>query len=230
MTSDYYIYQKIFLLLLKDKEGTVFSSVFYHQALSGALIADLLLSKHIEIEENKRSKKIRLLNTSPIGDDLLDECLLKLYNAKRITSIQTWVSRFSALKNMKHRAAESLCRAGILNMQEETILLLFKRKVYPEINPVPEKRIMDKLYRAIFTDDDNIEADTIILLALCKSTNILGKIFDRKEIRSRKARINQIVKGEIIGQATMEVIQSVQAAITIAAVMPAIIASTTASS
>ena len=71
-------------------------------------------------------------------------------------------------------------------------------------------------------------AETIILLALCDSSNLLNKIFERKKIRSRKKRIKQIVNGEIIGQATREVIESVQAAIAVAAIMPAIMASTTA--
>ncbi len=62
------------------------------------------------------------------------------------------------------------------------------------------------------------------------SADILGKIFDKKEIKTKKKRIEQIVNGELIGRATKEVIQSVQAAITMAAVMPAIIASTTVSS
>ena len=227
MQTKYFIYQQLLLLLLKDEKGTIFSGVFYQQALAGTFIADLLLTGHIEITEQRKSKRIKLLNASPTGDDLLDECIQKLQNARRPASLQTWVSRFSAIKKMKHRAAEGLCRSGILSMKEDTILLLFKRKIYPEINPVPEQKIMDRLYQAIFTDRDEIEPETIILLAICKSADILGKIFDKKEIKAKKKRIEQIVNGELIGHATHEVIQSVQAAITMAAVMPAIIASTT---
>lgn len=230
MNTKYFIYQQLLLLLLKDEEGTLFSGVFYQQALAGAFMADLLLSKHVEIEEKGRSKRLKLISSTPTGDDLLDECLQKLQKARRPASLQTWISRFASLKNMKHRAAESLCRIGILSMKEDTILLLFKRKVYPEINPVPEKEIMDRLHQTIFTDKVDIEPETIILLAICKSANVLGKIFDRKEIRSRKKRIDQIVNGDLIGHATQEVIQSVQAAIAVAAIMPAIIASTTAGS
>lgn len=230
MNTKYFIYQQLLLLLLKDEEGTLFAGVFYQQALAGAFMADLLLSKHVEIEEKGRSKRLKLISSTPTGDDLLDECLQKLQKARRPGSLQTWISRFASLKNMKHRAAESLCRIGILSMKEDTILLLFKRKIYPEINPIPEKEIMDRLHQTIFTDKTDIEPETIILLAICKSANVLGKIFDKKEIRSRKKRIEQIVNGDLIGHATQEVIQSVQAAIAVAAIMPAIIASTTAGS
>lgn len=230
MNTKYFIYQQLLLLMMKDNEGTIFSGIFYHQALAGAFIADLLLTRHIEIDETKRNKRIKLLNTTPTGDELLDECLGKLQNAKRPASLQTWVSRFSSIKRLKHRAAEGLCRSGILSMKEDTILLLFSRKIYPEINPVPEQNIMTRLQQAIFTDNNDIEAETIVLLALCKSADILGKIFNKKELKTRKKRIEQIVNGELIGKATQEVIQSVQAAIMIATIMPAIIVSTTASS
>ena len=159
---------------------------------------------------------------------LLDECLGRLKKANRPNSLQTWVSRFASIKKLKHRAAEGLCRSGILSMKEDTVLLLFSRKIYPEINPVPEQNIMNRLQQAIFTDSSDIDAQTIVLLALCKSADILGKIFDKKELKTRKKRIEQIVNGELIGKATQEVIQSVQAAIMIAAIMPAIIVSTTA--
>lgn len=225
-----YIYQQLMLLLLKDEEGTILSGVFYQQALAGAFIADLLLSRHIEIVTERRAKYINLLSSTPMGDDLLDECIDRIQSAKRRANLRTWISRFSSLKHLKHRAAASLCRRGILRMEEDTILLLFKRKIYPEINPIPEKEIINRLEAAIFTDTNDITAETVVLLAICDSADILKKLFDKKKLKAKKERIKQIVNGEIIGQATREVIESVQAAIMVAAIMPTIIVSTTASS
>jgi hypothetical protein len=221
------MYQQLLLLLLKDSKGTIFSGVFYHQALSGAFIADLLLLQHIEIITKGKKKYINLINPSPPGDELLDECIERLKNARRRGTVQTWVSRFSSIKQLRHRAAAGLCRNGVLQMKEDSVLLLFKRKVYPEINPVPEKEIIARLEQAIFTDTEELSAETVILLALCDSAGILRKIFDKKALKSRKQRIKRIVNGEVIGRATREVIDSVQAAVMVAAIMPAIIASTT---
>ena len=33
---------------------------------------------------------------------------------------------------------EALCRRGILRMDEGKVLLLFKRKIYPELDPAPD--------------------------------------------------------------------------------------------
>ena len=228
MTHNLYVYQQLLLLLLKDKEGTIFSGVFYQQALAGALTADLMLSRHIDITKNRRSRMVNLISDTPTGDEILDECISKIKTAKRTASIQTWISRLSSLKRLKHRAALKLCQLGILQIEEDKILLIFKRNIYPEINHEPESEIINNLNQAIFTDEDNIDPKTLVLLAICHGVNVLPHLFDKKALKSRKDRIRKIADGEVSGLATKEVIQSVQAAIMIAAVMPAIIASTTA--
>ncbi len=43
-----YLHEKIMLLALRDKEGTVNFGVNYSFAIGGAILAELLLSKHIE--------------------------------------------------------------------------------------------------------------------------------------------------------------------------------------
>jgi len=230
MQNSLYLYQQLFLLLLKDKEGTIFSGVFYQQALAGAFVADLLLSEHINLIHQKRSKLVEIINTTPLGDNLLDECLDKINNAKRRASLQTWVSRLSSLKKLKHRSAEILCQRGILQMEEGSVLLIFKRKIYPEINPIPEREVIGKLHEAIFTDRQDIDPETVVLLALCQGVDILRNIFDKKELKKRKKRIEQVINGEVIGKATKEVIDAVQTAVIVAAVMPAIIAPTIAAS
>ena len=53
---------------------------------------------------------------------------------------------------------------------------------------------------------------------------------DKKELKSRKQRIEQIVNGELAGKAAKEAIEAMQAAVMVAAIMPAIISSTVTSS
>ena len=227
MDLNLHVYQQLLLLLLKDKEGTVFSGIFYQQALAGAMIADLLLSRHIDITKIRRSRLINLINSNQTGDDLLDECISKIKNAKRPATIQTWISRFSSLKSLKNRAAISLVRKGILHMDEDKVLFIFRRKIYPETDHEPEREIIGNLQQAIFSDEDKLDPRTLVLLALCHSASVLRYLFDKNDLKSRKKRIEKIAAGEVTGLATKEVIQAVQTAIMIAAIMPAIIASTT---
>ena len=52
--------------------------------------------------------------------------------------MQTWVSRLTSIKHLKHIVAEELCRQGILRAEQAKVLLLFRRRVYPELDPRPE--------------------------------------------------------------------------------------------
>ena len=49
-------------------------------------------------------------------------------------------------------------------------------------------------------------------------------VFDKKKLKGRKARIKQIVDGEITGKAATEAIQAMQAAVMVACIMPTLIA------
>ena len=143
MQSTLFLHEEILLLALKDEEGTIASGgTMYQYAIGAALLAELLLSKRIEVEQTGKKKLVNLVSTNPLGEPLIDECLEKVANAKRRAVLQTWVSRFSSIKNLKHRVAQQLCRCGILRADEDKVLLLFTRKIYPEINPGPERELI----------------------------------------------------------------------------------------
>ena len=153
----------------------------------------------------------------------MDESLDKIRNSKKRARIETWVNRFANLKNIKHRAAEKLCWRGILKADEDSVLLLFKRKIYPEVNPVPEAKLIERLQHAIISNTEDIDSRTVILLSIVKSTGLLNVLLSKEELKVHKERIDQIVNGEITGKATKEAIESMQAAVMIACIMPTII-------
>ena len=221
-----FLHEEIMLLALKDEEGTIASGAMYNYAVGGAIIAELLLSQRIAVDQSKRKKLVSVINPEQLNDSLIDEWLIKINSAKRRKTLQDWVSRIANTKNLKHRVATQLCKRGILKMDEGKILLLFSRRIYPEINPIPEQKIITRLKNIIFTDTDDVDARTVVLMSLAKSANILPFIFGKKEIKQRKKRIEQIVNGEIAGKATKEAIDAMQAAVMIACIMPAMMMTT----
>jgi len=226
MQNTLFLHEEILLLALRDEEGTIASGTLYQYAIGAALLAELLLSKRIEVEQSGKRKLVNLVSPSPLGEPLIDQCLEKVISAKRRAVLQTWVSRFAGVKNLKHRVARQLCRRGILRADEDKVLLIFTRKIYPEVNPEPEKELIERLRRAIFTDTRDINPRTVVLLSLANSTGLLKVVFDKKNLKGRKARIKQIVNGEITGKAATEAIQAMQAAVMVACIMPTIMAST----
>ena len=226
MQNKLFLHEEILLLALRDEEGTIASGTMYQYAIGAALLAELLLSKRIEVEQPGKRKLVNLVSSTLLGQPLIDECLEKVSSAKRRAVLQTWVSRFAGIKNLKHRVAQQLCRRGILRADEDKVLLLFTRKIYPEINPVPERELIRRLEHAIFTDTRDIDPRTVVLLSLASSTGLLKIAFDKKKLKGRKARIKQIVDGEIAGKAATEAIQAMQAAVMVAVIMPTMMATT----
>ncbi|MFB0553613.1 MAG: GPP34 family phosphoprotein [Phycisphaerae bacterium] len=224
--TNLFLHEEIMLLALRDEKGTIASGTMYQYAIGAAVLAELLLNKRIAVGEPRRKKLVDLISSQPIGEPLIDQCLEKICNAKRRASLQTWVSRFAGVKNLKHRVARQLCDRGILRAAEDTILLLFARKIYPEINPEPERKLIERLRQAIFTDSRDVDPRTIVLVSLANSTGLLKVVFNKKELKGRKARIKEISDGEITGKAAKEAIEAMQAAIMVCCIMPAVITTT----
>jgi len=223
-----HLHEEIMLLVLRDREGTLVSGTMYSYAIGGAVLAELLIEKRIDIEAVKKKNYARVLSPAPTGDPLIDEGLAKLAAAKKRAQLQTWVAKFAQTKNLKHRVAEQLARRGTLRIDEDKVLGIFTRKIYPEVDPRPERELIERLRKAIFSDIGEVDPRTAVLLSLAKSADLLKLVFDKKQLKGRKARIEQVVNGEMTGKATQEAIQAMQAAVMVACIMPAIIASSTA--
>ncbi len=219
-----HIYEKILLLALSDKKGTILFGVNYQHAIAGAILAELLLKKKIEIEKDGKRKFVKLVDRKLMRNQLLDECIGKLVKAKRRGRPQTWVQRFANISKLKHKAAQSLCRKHIIKMEEDKVLFIFNRKIYPEIDPKPEKQLLEKMSDAIFGNTKEIDPETVILISICKATGILRQLFDKKKLKEQKQRIKDISSGNLVGEATKDAVEAMQAAIMVAAIIPAVTA------
>ena len=226
MQNALFLHEEIMLLALRDEQGTIASGTMYQYAIGAAVLAELLLNRRIAVEQSRRRKLANLVSPEPLGEPLIDQCLEKISRAKRRASLQTWVSRFAGVKNLKHRVAQQLCRRGVLRAAEDKVMLIFTRKIYPEVNPEPERKLIERLRQAIFTDSRNIDPRTVVLVSLANSTGLLKVVFDKKKLKGRKARIEEIINGEITGKAAKEAIQAMQAAVMVAVIIPVITTTT----
>ena len=213
--------EEILLLALHDEKGTTGIESMYQYAIGGAILAELLMQKRVCLDSSKK-KTVHLVNAKPLGDPLLDESLRKLTDARKPAAAQTWVSRFAGVKSLKHRLAEGLCDRGILRADRDKIMLLFSRRIYPEIDPQPERALVERLREAVFTESNHLAPRTVVLVALADSAGLLNNVFDKKVLKGRKDRINRIVEGEVMAEATKAAIEAVQAAVMVAVIIPSI--------
>jgi hypothetical protein len=221
-----FLHEEILLLALRDREGTPEFGAWYQQAMAGAILAELLLRERVEVEEAKK-KLVHVKSTEPLGDPIVDECLEHIRDAAKPRTAQDWVGRIAGMRDLKERVARGLCDRGILRMDEKHVLLIFSRKVYPEIDHAPEREIIDRLRAAIFDDSAPIDARTMVLVSVAHTTGILPAAFEKKELAAQKTRLEQIRSGDVAASATAGAVDAALAAVMVAmmaaVIVPAVI-------
>lgn len=223
--TDLFFHEAILLLALRDDKGTIASGTMYQYAIGGAIVAELLINGRISVDDSKK-KMVDVVSSTSVGDPVIDDCLERMRTSKRRAPVKMWVSRFARMNNLKNRIAEQLCRRGILRADEEKVLLIFSRRIYPEVDPMPERALIERLRQAIFTDSHEVDPRTVVLVSLANAANLLKVVFDKKELKGRKERIKQIMSGDVTGKATKEAIEAAQAAVMIAVILPAVFVAT----
>jgi len=212
-----HLYEEILLLALEDRRGTIVCGAWSSQAVAGALLAELLLEGRLVIDGKALIAGPCRAST---GDELLDEIAERVAGSRRRRSPTSWLSCFSGLRQLRARAAESLCRRGILRADRAKVLLFFERRVYPELDHAPERDLVERLERTL-RGHGSVDPRTTVLVALAYHTGILRAVLGRKELKACKARIEAVIEGDAIGRAARSVIEGIQAAIIASAAVAA---------
>jgi hypothetical protein len=213
-----YLHEEILLLVLRDEEGTVASGPMFEYAIGGGILAELLLNERLTVESKGRKKNkqvVHLKSSTPMSNDVIDECLSKVKAAGKPKSPQHWVMKFAQTKDLKERVAARLCDLGILSSDRKQVLWIFERKIFPEVDHTAEAEIVARLEDAVFTDSPDVSTRTILLTSLADGAGLLSLVFDKNDLKGRKARIKMMVESEVVGRATAETVQAVQAALAV---------------
>lgn len=215
------LHHELLLLALDEERGVKLGGVMVQQALGGALMAELLLSGRIRTTKDKK-RLVDVVDGPRVGTDSIDEAVERIRSAKRRARLQTWVGRLGT-KALERATAAELCRRGTLRAEEDKVLLVFTRKIYPERDPKPEREIRARLEGAVFGDARQLTARDAVLVSIAHVSGLLKKLFPKDRLRPRKKHIEAIARGDEVGKATRESIEAVQAAIFAACIVPAIV-------
>ncbi len=220
-----------FLLLAYDEDGTPLTDgTRLDNGLGGAILLELALGRRVDIED----KRVVVVDRAPIGDALADEALGRIADDKP-RKPGHWVTKLS--KQARPRILEKLVADGVLTVEKDKVLWVFPRTKYPSANgepPAVEAEARERIRAAVLGDgpvelcrypslDYQSAERTAALCALIAATELDRKILadlDRKVI---KTRLKEISEGAWAAEAVRKTIEEIQAA-----VMVAIIASTTA--
>lgn len=219
--DDLFLHERVLLLALRDETGTL-TTHWQGVALGGALYGELLLGGRITLVEGRHKPLVDVVDDTPFGEPVLDECLYRVADAKRRAEPGKWLRRFAETRNLHHRVAEGLCDRGVLRADQQSILLIFRRSVYPELDPRPERALLTRLRDAILTDRHDLSAETAAVLGIAHVCGLLGKSFERALLKSRKRQLDQLVKTNEIASVTKAVYDEMNEEMATAAVIAAV--------
>jgi len=204
------LHEEVLLIALNDERGTLPMTGMPGFALAGAILAELLSQGRIEVEPT-RKKLVRVKSAQMLGDQLLDESLLRIREAKRPAPLLSWVTRLTGTRRMHHRIAERLVIRAILRAEERRILRIFRTDAYPTVDSRPEREIRERLSEAVFRDNPRLDERTRLLLAVCVPSHLLGVVFSRKELKPRRKHLKALTAGDPIAQAIEKAVEQAYA-------------------
>lgn len=218
-----HLYEELLLLALRADEGTIPSGAWYKQAIAGAVLAELLLEERLGLGAN--GKLVKPLSAEPLGDALIDDCLRQTAQRDRERSLEHWLNKFAGASELLARAAAALADKGILSVEQTRRLWIFETCSYPELDPEPERLLLERLERALFGRSAHVDARTRIVLSLAHHTGILPLVFEKRDLKASKEHMEALIAGENMGPLAKKLIDSIQAAIFVGAILVPIIAS-----
>ncbi len=202
------------LLSIDDNKGhVIFSlSTTLPYGLAGAILFDLHFEKKIDFVQNK----VKLIDKTPIGDEILDVALKLISEDEKHNEMQFWVEKlYQKIDNLKKRIINKLVSANILKYEKDKILWFIPIEKYPTNNPLPEINLRLEL-RGIVLDGLKPSQDDIALISLIYSCNLVEEIFTKEEIRQAEQIIKDMVDSENVGQIIRDSIRNMMLAVTAA--------------
>ncbi|WP_176142452.1 GOLPH3/VPS74 family protein [Halobacillus hunanensis] len=200
------IAEELLLLALDDDKGTVVfsASSSLNYGLAGAILAELTIQERITLED----EKVVVMNEN--GDGFQRTVLQQIKDSKKPRSVKHWVQSISFRMNkIKKEILNSLVKRNVLREEEQKILWVFSRHVYPNEQDKPEQQIRKRLHSCLYGNEEADER-TVMLLSLIKACNLIGEVFPNEKSKDVQNRIDEVSESEAYGKAVKKSIEAMQ--------------------
>ena len=214
--------EEIILLLLDDEDGRFAPvpgwSLAY--ALAGGVLMDLALENRIDTD----LEELVLVDATPVGDSLLDPTLAEIEAGEKTgmeagekRGARFWVVRTARRADViREEALSRLVALGVLECRDDRFLWVFRSRRYPTIDGKAEREVKLRIMGVLFSDEIPDPRD-VVLICLADACGIFRGLLSKQELSKASARIEQVRKLDLIGQAMSQAIHDIAAAAAAAA-------------
>ena len=209
--------EELMLLILDDENGR-FARVpdrLMRYALAGGVLMDLALENRIDTD----LQNLILVDSTPVGDNLLDPTLADIAEADDTRDARFWVER-TALRadTLREEALNRLVEKGILRREEDRFMWVFQSRRYPIIDNTAEREVKLRIMEVLFSDQIPDPRD-VVIIGLAHACDIFNQILSARELARVSDRIDQVRKLDLIGQAMSQAITDIELSLALAVQM-----------
>ena len=199
--------EEITLLLLHDDDGRFarVPSWSLNYALAGGVLMDLALENRIDTDLDH----LILVDATPTGDSLLDPTLAEIAAGEKHDA-RYWVEQTAERSDaIQEEVLSRLIALGILERQEDRFLWVFRSRRYPMIDGQAEREVKLRIMGVLFSDDIPDPRD-VVIICLADACGIFKELLSKRELEQAAARIEQVRKLDLIGQAMTQAIHDIE--------------------
>ena len=202
--------EEIILLLLHDEDGR-----FVHvprwsleYAIAGGVLMDLAMENRIDTD----LENLILVDATPVGDSLLDPTLAEIEAGEKHDA-RYWVEHTARRADaIREEALSRLVAAGIPERQDDRFLWVFRSRRYPVIDGEAEREVKLRIMGVLFSDEIPYPRD-VMIICLADACGIFKELLSRRELVNATARIEQVRKLDLIGQAMSQAIHDIEVSV-----------------
>ena len=198
--------EEIVLLQLSDdgKFAAVPNRSLEH-ALAGSVLMDLALENRIDTD----LEKLVVIDSTPVGDSLLDPTLADIAAGEE-RDTRFWVRRTAIRADaIREEALSRLVGVGILERQDDRFLWVFQSRRYPAIDGEAEREVKLRIMGVLFSNEIPDPRD-VVIICLADACGIFRGLLSEQELDAATARIEQVRKLDLIGQAVSRAIHDIE--------------------
>ncbi len=203
--------EEVLLLLLDEKKGTLIQvpQLTLHFVLAGAILMELAIRNKVDSDIDS----FYIINKDPTGEPVLDGILTKIDSSNGNQDLKYWVNAIADEgAEILESSINRLIERGILGRTEKRILWVVKTESYPTIDQSVERESKRRVLNLLYSDDIPDQED-IVLVCLLDASNMLRTLIGQAELTRLRPRIEQIIRLDLIGQATTKLIREIQVAL-----------------
>jgi Golgi phosphoprotein 3 len=211
--------EEILLLLHDEASGDLVDlpHAVFTLVIGGAALMDLAIHNRIDTDLDH----LMVVDRTPLGDDILNDALGRIAKVEATSGGQIDITEAlyeaaTYAETYRPLALKRLIARGILKEENGRHLWVFRSRRYPLIDNTEQQEVRTRL-RQILLSDEIPDPRDIVLICLVDACALMRFVLNDEELTATVARVQQLRKMDLIGQAVTKSASETEAIIRFAA-------------